>query len=446
MWGISDRRQKLAVVFGIVVVDLLGWGIVVPILPLYAQHFGASEFVAGLLFTSYAGAQFVFAPLLGRLSDQYGRRPVLLVSVAGSVVAWTLFGLSSVFGGLLLLFASRILAGVMGGNIAAAQAYIADIMPPEKRAKGLGLIGAAFGVGFLFGPSIGAVTSSPAVVDAVGGLSVIPAFVPINEFSLPGFVAAVLSLVNLLVGIVILPETNTGQNESGAETTPETARLAAIRQALGTPVLGGLLVAYLLVWFAFASLESQFVLFTGDIYGYGTATNGYLFTYLALVATVVQATLVGPLSDRVGVRRLAALCLAVLACSFVALPFSRTIATVTPSLAVPLVGTTLSADLVALGGVLTPIAASYGLSSILLETLISGYTDEGAQGGMFGVVQSTNGLSRTLGPGIAGGLYTGVAYWAPFVAGGLALVPATIVLLQSEAAVDSHADGATPSD
>ena len=207
----SGRRRALVAVLAIVFIDLLGFGIVIPILPFYVRDFGASDVVYGLLAASYSLMQFVSAPLLGGLSDSRGRRPVLMLTLAGNAVAWTVFGLggevetvAGTAAALATLFLARMLAGAMGGNIATAQAYIADVTPRERRAEALGLVGAAFGLGFVFGPALGSVLASDAVVDAAAG--VFPSFLPATRFSLPSFGAAVLSVVAFLAAWAYLPE------------------------------------------------------------------------------------------------------------------------------------------------------------------------------------------------------------------------------------------------
>ena len=195
-----SRRRSLGTVLVIVFIDLLGFGVIIPILPFYVRSFGVSDVFIGLLAASYSLMQFVFAPLLGRLSDERGRRPVLMLSLLGSTVAWIIFGLGAqlepvfgVVGALAALFASRMLAGAMGGNIATAQAYVTDVTPVEERANALGLIGATFALGFVFGPALGGIVASDAVVGAARDL--LPAVVPTTQFSLPSFLAAGLSLV-----------------------------------------------------------------------------------------------------------------------------------------------------------------------------------------------------------------------------------------------------------
>jgi len=395
---VSNPRRALATIFAIVFVDLLGFGILIPVLPLYAEHFGASGAVVGLLLAAYSATQFLFAPLLGRLSDDYGRRPILLLSLFGSVVAWTLFGLAD---GLLVLFLARLLAGAMGGNIATTQAYIADITPPERRAQGLGLVGAAFGLGFVFGPALGGVFSSPGVVAAVDGA--LPGLVPITQFTLPSFAAAVISALNLVAAFVVLPETR--RTTQAAETG---SRLAMLRDALEDPALAGLVASFFLFSLAFSGMESMFVLFTGDQFGFGPAMNGYVLAYVGVIIAIVQGGLVGRIVPRFGEVRIAVLGVVLTGVTIGLLPFT--------------------ASLLALLAVLTPLAVGNAFANVSLTTLVSRSASADEQGGAFGLTQSAGSLARIVGPVAAGVLYTAVAYWSPFVAGAVVLVPVLLIL------------------
>ena len=407
--SIPNPRRALATVFAIVFVDLLGFGILIPIIPLYAESFGATEFVVGLLIASYSAMQFIGAPVLGRLSDERGRRPILLISLLGSVIAWTLFGVAT---SLLVLFAARMLAGLMGGNIATAQAYIADITPPEDRAKGLGLVGAAFGLGFVFGPALGGVFSSPTMVDGVR--SFVPTIVPITEFTLPSFVAAAVSAVNLLMAVVVLPET---RHTEGAP--DRRSRFDRLREALTDPALSGLVAAFFLFSLAFSGMESMFVLFTKDSFGYGPTMNGYILAYVGVVIAIVQGGLVGRLTTRFGELRLALVGIGFMAITLVLLPLSPWIGGRAPGLA--MLG--LAAGLIALLLVLTVLSVGNGLANVSMTTLVSKHAGEEEQGGAFGLTQSAGSIARTIGPVVAGGLYTAGSYWLPFVLGGVLMVP-----------------------
>ncbi|SEK51336.1 MFS transporter [Haloferax larsenii] len=431
---VENPRRALGVVFLIVFVDLLGFGILIPVIPLYALSFGATEFVGSLLIASYSAMQFLAAPFLGRLSDARGRRPVLLLSLTGSVIAWTLFGIA---GSLAVLFAARMLAGAMGGNIATAQAYIADITSAEERAKGLGLLGAAFGLGFVFGPALGGFFASEPVVALAR--DVLPAAVPVSEFSLPSFAAALITGTNLLLAYVVLPESRPPAERTDAPDSRE-SRIDQLQSALRTPGLGALVVAFFLASFAFSALESQFIFLTNDQYAYGATENAVILTYVGLVLAAVQGGLVGPLTDRFGEYRLAVGGTAIQVLTLAAVPFSPVLGQFLPAVG-PLVsvGPTLPAGVVALLVVMTPLSFGNALTNVSLNTLVSRSADDDEQGGAFGLTQSAGSLARTFGPALAGGLYTGIAFWAPFVVGGLLMLPILALL----ARVDKRVIAAT---
>ncbi|MFT4891807.1 MAG: DHA1 family tetracycline resistance protein-like MFS transporter [Halobacteriales archaeon] len=416
---VENRRRALAALFGVVFVDLLGFGILIPIIPLYAEAFGANEFVVGLLLASYSATQFVFAPILGRLSDERGRRPILLLSLGGSVIAWTLFGLANA---LWVLFLARLVAGAMGGNIATAQAYVADITPPEDRAKGLGLIGAAFGLGFVFGPAIGGIASSPGVLDLLGG--VLPSVVPVTGFTIPSFVAAAITALNLAVAFVVLPETR--REESAAD---ERGRVERLIEALRNPALSGLVISFFVLSLAFSGMESMFVLFTKDEFGYGTTANGYLLAYMGVVVAIVQGGVVGRLTERYGERRVAVAGVAIMGLSLGALPFSSVLGSGVPPVG-PLLGSlpTLSGGVLVMLGVLLWLAVGNGLANVSLTTLVSKNAAEETQGGAFGLTQSAGSIARTAGPTAAGALYAAIQFWLPFVVGGLLMLPVLYLL------------------
>lgn len=418
-----NRRRVVGILFFVVFIDLLGFGILIPVIPLYAKFFGANEFVGSLLIAIYSLFQFVGAPILGRFSDERGRRPILLLSLFGSVIAWTLFGLAGELGeligpinGLAILFLARALAGAMGGNIATANAYMADITPSEDRARGLGILGAAFGLGFVFGPAIAGIVSSPTALSFFQ--ATLPTFMPVTEYTMPSFTAAALTAVNLGLAFLILPEPR--HHASSTAATGE-SRIQRLYDALRSPDIGPLVLAFFLASFAFAAFESQFIFLTSDRLGYGTAENAILLTYIGVVVALVQGGLIGPLTDRFGEYRLA---LAGAAIQFVALalvPFSLSWSFV------PSVGPVTSGA-VALALASTPLAFGNALTNVSLNALVSLNATTDAQGGAFGLTQSASSLARTFGPAIAGFLYVAVAYWSPFVVAGLLFVPILVVL------------------
>ncbi|RYJ13360.1 MFS transporter [Halogeometricum borinquense] len=422
--SVDNSRRALAVVFVIVFVDLLGFGILIPVIPLYALSFGATEFVGSLLIASYSAMQFLAAPFLGRLSDTRGRRPVLLLSLTGSVIAWMLFGLA---GSLAVLFAARMLAGVMGGNIATAQAYIADVTPPEDRARGLGLLGAAFGLGFIFGPALGGFFASEFVVSAAQ--SVFPAWLPATEFSLPSFAAAAITGTNLVAAYVLLPESRPPEERVASRERDRESRLTELADALRTHGLGTLVVAFFLVSFAFSALESQFIFLTNDQYGYGATENAILLTYFGVIIAIVQGGLIGPLTDRYGEYRVAIAGAAIQVFTLAAVPFAPYFGSYIPSVEPLLpVGPTLPSAVIALGVIVTPLAFGNAITNVSLNTLVSRSATADEQGGAFGLTQSAGSLARTFGPALAGFLYTAIDYWAPFVLGGALMIPIVVLL------------------
>ncbi|WP_324665039.1 MFS transporter [Haloarcula sediminis] len=432
----AARRRGLAIVLAVVFLDLLGFGIIIPILPYYTRSFsGGTEFVIGLLAAAYSAMQFVFAPLLGSLSDRVGRRPVLVLSLCGSVVAWTLFGLAEA---LWLLFAARMLAGAMGGNLSTAQAYVADVTPPERRATALGYIGAAFGLGFIFGPGIGAVLSFDATVAAVD--SVAPAAIPVTRFSLPSFAAALFSLGGVAVALAFLPESRSPDAGTGHSSRP--SAVAQLRAPVGTPGLRELLTAFFLVSVAFSGVTVMFIPYVADIYGYTATQSALLLTYIGLLAVLTQGVLIGRLTDRYGPVPLAVAGASVLAAATGLLPFSRPLGGLLPDLSglVP----ALTPDLLGLLAVLTLLPVGNGILSVTLTALVSQRASADLQGSAFGVTQGAGSLARTVGPPVMGALYAGVGYWSPFVVGGLLLLP--VVALVARLGRDAGAEDPRPAD
>ncbi|MFC7047072.1 MFS transporter [Halobacteriaceae archaeon GCM10025711] len=414
---VANPRRALLTVVAVVFVDLLGFGIIVPILPFYVRSFGASDVFIGLLAASYSLMQFAFAPLLGRISDERGRRPVLLLSIAGSVVAWTVFGLA---GSLAVLFVSRMLAGAMGANIAAAQAYVADITTPERRAGALGMLGAAFGLGFVFGPALGGLFASDPVVAAA--TAVFPEWIPATRFSLPSFAAAGFSLLNLAFAVAYLPET-------GAPRTAPIRRRSWVGQftdALRDDRLSGLVVAFFLYSLAFSGVQVMFIPFAADLYGYTASQTAVLLTYVGVLGVVVQGGLVGRLSVRYSDARLSLVGTVSLAVALVGIPFAPTIG---PTLLPPLGGPAfVTPELVALLLVLPVLSFGNGLLSVSLNTLVSKAASVETQGSAFGVTQGAGSLGRTVGPPVMAALYALLAYWSPFVVGGVLMLPVLAIL------------------
>lgn len=349
-----EHRAKLGTVFLIVFIDLVGFGMVIPLLPLYAERFRPDPWVFGLLMASYSLMQFLFAPILGRLSDRYGRRPVLLVSLMGASLGYAVFAVAD---SLPLLFFSRIVAGICGANISTAQAVIADITGPEQRAKGMGIIGAAFGLGFILGP-------------AFGGL-----LVGLQPW-LPGAGAALTSLAALAMTWFLLPETLAPESQDHAAHEPfSAARLVA---ALRHPQLGSCLVIVFLLVFAFSNFEVTFAQFFSHRFDLSPQRVSFLLVYLGLVGAVVQGGLIGPLVRRFGEAKLVTTGALLVAAGLGLLPE-------VPSLAVA-------------GSVLALLALGMGISNPSLSSFASKAVDPDEVGGVMGIFQSLSSLGRIAGP------------------------------------------------
>jgi MFS family permease len=296
----ATPKHAMMIVFLVVVIDLLGFAIVLPLLPLYAENFvsplfeggrhsGAGGAIVGLLMASFSAMQFLFAPLWGRLSDRIGRRPVLLVGLAGSVVFYTLFGYASDFPrdaaaaplALTLLFIARIGAGIAGATISTAQAVIADSTPPEHRKHGMALIGAAFGVGFTFGPLIGA-----------GALYLYP-----QHYGMTGYVAAFLSFLALMNGIALLPETRRFGDASAARR--KWLDTSAIRAALANPAVAPVVWTFFLATLGFGGFEVTLSLLNRDALGLKEDNNFLVFAFVGFVLMMTQGFLYRRLAKRV---------------------------------------------------------------------------------------------------------------------------------------------------
>jgi DHA1 family tetracycline resistance protein-like MFS transporter len=375
-------KSGLPVVYLTVFIDLVGFGIILPQLPYYAERFGATGVWVGAILTAYSAAQLLGASFLGRLSDRVGRRPVLLMSLAGSAASLFLSGLAD---SLWLLLAARALAGLFGGSIAAAQAYIADVTAPEERAKYMGLLGASIGLGFVFGPAIG---------------SLLARF----GFGAAAFTAAGLAAANLAFAFFRLPETRSAEARRHAHARVDWSNLL---DALHHPSIGRLLGATFLSTFAFVAMEATFALLGEARLGIGAGRLGLVFAYVGIVMVIVQGGLVGRLAPRFGERALATVGALLMGASLAALPLA-------PSLGSALV-------------VLAGLAVGQGLTTPMLSTLLSRAADADEQGGTLGLGQSLAAAARAVGPIGAGWLYDR-AEALPYAAAGAVMVLAALLV------------------
>ncbi|MDW8309047.1 MAG: MFS transporter [Verrucomicrobiales bacterium] len=376
------KRPSVLVIFLTVFIDLIGFGIVVPLVPLFSRQFGAHGFTIGVIIAAFSAMQFIFAPIWGRLSDRVGRRPVLLLSTLGAGLSDVLFalscGLASPSGALGLMLLSRVLAGICGGNITVAQAYIADITPPSERSRRMGLIGMAFGLGFIFGPIL-------------GGLS-------LKHFGVsgPGWTAAALCAANFLLALAILAESR----RSAATVIPR-PHLEQWLHTLRTPRVGLLVVVFFLATFCFSCFESTLPLLVSDNFrldlrndSASAATVVWLFAYCGVIGAVIQGGAIGRLVKRFGESRLITASLVLTAASFLALPFIKGPPQLTLRGLVQPEGAPWLVMLLALG----LLAVGSSLTRPPLFGLLSNLTHEHEQGANIGVAQGAGSLARILGP------------------------------------------------
>jgi MFS family permease len=295
------NAPPMPTLFLIVFVDLVGFGLVIPLLPFYAQRFAASPLQMTLLFAIYSLMSMLTAPLWGRLSDHVGRRPVLMASMAAAALAYVWLAVATA---LWMLFAARAFAGACAGNIAAAQAYIADVTPAEERARGMGMIGAAFGLGFIIGPVLGGTIAGGDLATA--------------DLETPGLLAAALSFLAFLGVIGLLPESRPAGSAFHSR-----GRIAAARSALARPVLARLILVFFLVILAFSGMETTFAWWAMGQFGWGPRPIGFVFFYVGLLSALMQGVFIGPLTKRFGEERLMLGGLALIGCGLIVLPFAR---------------------------------------------------------------------------------------------------------------------------
>jgi MFS family permease len=381
------RKASLGTLFLTVFLDLLGFGLVVPFLPGVARAYGASDFVAALTGSVYSLMQFLFIPVWGRLSDRVGRRPVLLWSIAASAGGMALLGMAD---SLWLLLAARVWSGIATSNIAVAQAYIADVTTPERRARGMGMIGMGFGLGFIFGPWIGGELGRFEIGGRPGALA--------------AFAAAALSLLNLGLAFFLVPESLPPERRGQAGRRLRPLDLGAMRAIARVPGVGlAVLLAFMLI-FWFSGMEQTFRLFTEDAFQMGIAATGRIFALVGVIAVIVQGGLIHPLVRRFGERRLIAAGALVLAAGFL------------------LLGASAGNGLPMLFAGAALIATGQGLQTPTLSSYVSRQAGAESQGLTLGVQQSLGALARVLGP-MAGGLcYQVIGMRSPYYLGAAGMV------------------------
>ena len=377
-----SKKSPMIVIFTTVFLDLVGFGIVIPLVAVYGRRFGADAVHLGMLGAVYSVMQFFFAPFWGNLSDRIGRRPVLLISLLGSTCAYFGFAMADSYWA---LFATRALAGIFAANISAAQAYIADITTPESRAKGMGMIGAAFGIGFTLGPPLGGISAA--------------------EFGLaaPGLIAGTICALNLLLAVFRLPESLSKELRDqvkmggGARRSRSPLDLRRLREVMKRPELGKYLATSFLVTFAFSNIEQVFAVFIQDRFSLETAMAGYrtgiLLMWAGILGALIQGGLIRRLAPKFGERRLLwwGLLFGVVAMAF--FPYG------------PTWGSYFA--------LIIPLAIANGLINPSLYSLVSRAAAQTEQGAVMGVSQGLSSLARAFGP-MVGMVMFGVGAHLPF--------------------------------
>jgi MFS family permease len=411
-----NRKPSLLVVFLTVFIDLIGFGIVVPLIPIYSRHYGASGWLIGAIIASFSAMQFIFSPIWGRLSDRYGRRPILLISTAGASLSYVLFALASGIenhtAALAAMLVSRIFAGACGGNITVAQAYIADITPPENRSKRMGLIGMAFGLGFIFGPVISGVALK------LGGSTA------------PGWTAATLCAANFLLALFILVE-SLKPDSTRANNRPH---LAQWKHTLTQPKIGLLVLIFFLATFAFSCFESTLALLVNDNFDLGLVVDETkpvgtvisLFVFCGLISAFFQGGMIGRLVKKFGEPNLIATSLFFTGVALLLLPFIKGDGplkwmSVLHFADVPWIKMLLVLALLAIGSALTRPP---------LFGLLSNLTPANEQGATIGVAQGAGALARILGPMFAASLYLHIPLLPYVVCGSVSILAGILAALR----------------
>lgn len=380
------KKSALLILFLVVFIDLVGFGIVIPILPYYAKEFGASATQLGWLMASYSLMQFFFAPVWGRLSDSIGRKPVLLVSIAGTAASMTFLGFAH---SLEWLFIGRIFAGICGANISTAFAFAADVTTPENRSKGMGAVGAAFGLGFIFGPAIGGLLSP-------------------YGYSAPMFAGAALAAINLVFALVKLEEPRITKQERESH-RHKRFDFVEIKRVLQNPITSKLILVYFLMILAHTQMEVVFGIYLKDFFSLDAKHAGILLAISGVTMVMMQGGMIGRLTKKFGETKL--------------------ITIGYPGMIIGLFGFGMVLSLTGLVISLIVLSIAYGIVSPTMNALASHSSDKNHQGSTMGVMQSAGSLSRVMGPPLAGFFYDHVKPTSPFFVGCACLSAALLVFI-----------------
>lgn len=378
------NQKALFTIALIVFIDLLGFGIIIPLLPYIAENFSANASQIGFLVATYSLFQFISSPILGRLSDRYGRKKLLFLSQIGSSLGFLILGLAT---SLPLLFLARIIDGITGGNISIAQAYIADITDSKNRARGMGLIGAAFGLGFMLGPAIGGVLSN-------------------ISFSAPAYFASVIALLAAILSATFLNET-VNIKTSPLHKTPK-LNFSQLKHVLTLQPIGLIIIVFFLLSLGFSGISGTFALWTQDSFGWGPKEVGYIFTFIGTISVITQTLIVPKAVSKFGERKIVKTATPIMALGFILIPLSspRTI---------------YFANLF--------IVLGNSLAGPTIQAIASESVNKNEYGGTLGILQSSGSLGRIVGPIIAGFFYESISKNIPYFFSGIIILLVSLLLI-----------------
>ncbi len=394
----TKNKSSLLILFSVVVLDLIGFGIVIPILPFFAEQYGANATVLGLLLTSYAAMQFIFSPLWGKLSDRIGRKKVLLMTMCGAVLGMILLAFSN---SLWMIFLGRILSGIFAANISVASAYVTDVTTPENRAKGMGLIGAAFGIGFILGPALGGILSTRDY-DLLG--------IHFSKYTIPLLFAAFLGTLNVLYALAKLGESHPVHGEK-----PDHELRKAI---FANAYVRKLCLINLVFTLAVTQLEATFAFFMMDRFHYDARHVAYILVMMAFIMVAIQGGMIKRLVLKFGEKNLLLAGGLLLAGAFLFVPVSHLISLLLIPLAISSIGR--------------------GISQPSLMSLVSKGAPDQLSGAVMGSFQAAASLARVIGPTMAGFLYDRGQSIPYLLAGGL-MILVFILSLGIPASEETHA-------
>jgi len=388
--------------FLVIFVNVLGFGLIIPLLPFYVERLGGGPELVTLIIAMYALIQFATSPWIGRLSDRFGRRPVLIWTTAGTAVAHCLLGFAD---SLWLIILSRALAGVMAGNLGVAFAYTSDVTTKKNRAKSFGRLTTGFTLGFTFGPAIGGLLAGTDMETA--------------NFMVPAFSAAALSVIACLCVVLFLPESMPAEHLAAPAVGKAKPSFASqLRMISGVDVLKKLAIVSFLFFMAWTLLLSIFALWANRALGRGPAEIGFLFMYMGLVGAVTQFVVIGPLTKRFGEMRVLHL--------------------TTVGMLIGLTGLTLSDSMIWIFVALTVASAANSVFTPVSTSVVSQKSSPKERGAVLGIFQSIGSLGRVAGPALSGVAFVNLGYNSPFHIAALLMVPALILLLMASRAARSE--------